>query len=111
MIRKYITWTPKYVNKHLFEHPDGKLEALWKDITMINQPYSGDLRHVAIIEYENLSDNAWGRFLNNFSEFAFFEETPNRIIELLTEWYGDYFSLDEDGFTIIDERPKEDELL
>jgi hypothetical protein len=117
LITKYITWTPKYVRKNEYEHPDKAVHSLWNNVlTYAETSYSGgtnDLRHVALVEYDEakLSNTAFQRFLFNFSEYAFYVETPNRIIELLTEWYGDYFELDTDGITIIDNRPKEEEMI
>lgn len=107
MTEKYITWTYSEEDKS----PEEGIVKLWPNVGFTHTPYEGqgdDVRHLAIGSYGNLSDAAWERFKNNFSAYAFYETTPGSAVALCNEWYspdvGSEFTLDGDGFTIVDNR-------
>ncbi len=104
MVKKYITYTKKFKTRKVSVEPDFEIKKLWSNIVFNKTEHSGqsnDLRQLAVVEYEGLSDDAFGRFLNNFSAYCFYEVTPVKALALCNEWNGEEsFELDEDEFTI-----------
>ena len=124
-IKKYITWNRFEIRHNVFADPDNSINRLWELITFTGLPYGEvqlathkDMRRIAILEYDDndINSDVFTKFMNNYSNFCFTEETPTKIIELLNEWYPNsegenYFSLDSDGFTIIDNKPIPEDLM
>ena len=113
MTQKYLTWNRYWVNEYCAKDPDLEISKLWPEITFTHTGYLGgtnDARHLAIGSYVSgsISSEAWTRFKNNFSHYCFYETTPGSAVSLCNEWYtpdvGSEFTLDGDGFTIVDNR-------
>lgn len=116
MVKQYITWTDLWKDNFWKTNFDIQLKKLWSKVVSVEKlEYNGtnndDARKIAIIEFDDsMSDNAKTRFINNFSGWCFFKITPQDAVDLCNEWYpapegeDDYFSLDADGFTIVDRR-------
>lgn len=108
-----------YMNNTLYIDPDYAIQHLWFKINFTPLGYgeipNEDMRMLAIIEYDEteITVEVLNKFYTNFSMFCFTESTPQNAVELCNKWYpapegeDNYFSLDTDGFTIIDNRPKD----
>lgn len=113
MIKQYVTWTKRYDSARNFSHPDNAMKALWGGVVEFKPTFSGngvDQRNLAILEYADDFEHA-DRFANNFSDYSLVLVTPLEACALLNKWFPNeipYFVLQEDGFTIIDNRPVED---
>ena len=113
MTQKYLTWNRYWVSKRCAIDADMQVAKVWPKIKFTPLSYGetpGDMRMLAVGSYvaEEISDNAWDKFKNNFSHFGFYEITAGSAVGLCNEWYspgaGSEFTLDEDGFTIVDNR-------
>lgn len=117
------------VNRFHFQDPDENVDIMWDGvITFSPFSYNGnnvnDKRRLAIIEYDSsqVDDSLVDRFVNNYSHHSFIRITPTKAVELLNEWYPidetvfepidgtQYFELDSDEFTIIDERVRKEDI-
>jgi len=109
--KKYITYNRFWASPHHALDPDMQVQKLWPPVTFTELNYGGtssDNRLLAKIEYADgaLSTEAWSRFKQGFSHFCFYEVTAQVACDLCNEWYGaGSFTLDQDGFTLIDNRP------
>jgi len=113
MIKKYVTWTGFYADNRFIVHPTFEIKELWNGVISFKETSYGntetDKRYLGIIEYDdNLKQEVLDRFIFNFSKNAMFIITPEKALELCNEWYGNYFELNKDGFTLIDNRPEEE---
>jgi len=109
-MKEYITWTKRFEGLRNFSHPDNAITALWNGIIDFQPLHNGmeDERHIATIEYAD-DFTKQDRFVNNFSDYSIVRISIDKALELLIRWYGEgSFTLDADGFTLIDNRPKEE---
>jgi hypothetical protein len=68
---------------------------------------NNDKRILGIIEYDD-SFTKIDRYIDNYSSYSFVRITPEKALELCNEWMGEgMFELGSDGFTLIDNRPKD----
>lgn len=111
MIKQYITWTRKWINKGMWQDPSYEANTQWNGtVKMTETCFNGgydDTRFIGIIEYDD-SFTKIDRYINNYSSYSFNMITTDKALELCTEWYGEgMFELDSDGFTLLDKRPVE----
>lgn len=114
-----MTWMEFILNRNYRAHPDDFVKISWDGYFWFEAlPYTGsgiDKRHLGIVSWDDTKVNATlvEEFLRQASYFNFQRKTLAQVQALLTLWYPDNvgdFALDEDGFTIIDNRPV-DELM
>jgi len=109
MVKEYITYARKWINKGIWQDPSYETNTQWNNIVFLTETSFGntenDKRFLATIEYDENFDKI-DRYINNYSSYSFTRITPAKALELCIEWYGeDMFELDVDGFTLIDKRP------
>ena len=126
MAKRYITWIPFRVSHNTIAHIKPVLDSNWSDVVTITEtPYgrvSGDPRMLGIIEGNFSQINAvqpeGDTLLDRIkaSVAPFYVQvvgTAQEAVDYCNSWYppadgdNDYFSLDVDGFTLIDNRPEE----
>ena len=118
MIKKqYLTWTRNHMKHDFLQDPYNAVHNLWVsgNKPLINYTEFGygctenDARMLAYIEYDDaiMDEELLERFRLNFCYHAFKFITEEKALELVIEWHGEYFELDTDGFTIIDNRPED----
>ena len=118
--KRYFIWksykeTPKY-----YSHPNTQRwkKAEWEDLGIYLQEYeynNGAGWYLAHIEWDDslVAGSTILAHADNFIQYRFEVKTPAETITLLNQMYppadgdDDYFSLDQDGWTIIDNRPIE----
>lgn len=120
MVKMYVTWNPFWIyssdNKEAM-HPSEAIKRLWIGMTFTEMMYGEtekDKRMLGILEYDEtkFSTEAIERFWKNFSYFTMTEITAEKAKDLCNEWYPskrkgeDYFKLNKDGFSLIDNKPK-----
>lgn len=115
MIKQYTTWTKRYDSVRNFSHPDNAIKALWEGVISFTPAFNGngvDQRNLAILEYSDSFEHV-DRFANNFSDYSMVLVTPLEACALMNKWFPNetpYFTLEEDGFTIKDDRPVDDNI-
>ena len=119
-MKQYITYT-RFLTRNNREDPTNAMNYLWKDIFSITETaYNGlgnsDARFIAILEYEDtVEQKLIDRMMLNFTYHMFTMVTPEKALEFCNEWYPSdtdaYFALDSDNFTLIDNRPVEEDLI
>jgi len=119
----YITWQRLWVGKNVGTDISANVNNNWNydghPITCTELPYGyvdADKRLLAIIEYDDTyyDSEAIKRLTDSLLPWAYTEINANKALSLCNEWYpapegeADYFTLDTDGFTLIDNRPVEE---
>ena len=122
MIKKYVTYTPFVVSTRHMTHPTESVERLWKDVIKFQElpivGTDGDSRMIGYIEYEEEhADKVESKFIPNYSYHCMLTISVEKALELANRWYPqwadeneamhDSFTLDVDGFTLVDNRPVE----
>ena len=106
-MKQYITYTGFIHDRYRIRHPNEDFETLWDPSklvdTGINEPKGH--RSIAYLDLAEQHEDKVEKICLNFSHYAFTALTAEETVAKCIEWYGDYFELDEDGFTIIDNRP------
>lgn len=107
-------------------HPTESVNRLWKDVISFQETSivgtNGDARMLGIVEYDDkYQDEFENKFLMNYDYHCMLEVTVNKALELANRWYPqfeaddgtmtDSFVLDTDGFTLIDQRPVEEDMI
>ena len=118
MKKTYVHYTRFWKTPNQCIDPDKEIKRLWGNFitfTPLGYSNSDDPRMIGIIECpDDIKQDVKDRFINNFSHYAMYEVDPTKIVEHLNEWFPaptgtePYFSLGEDGFSIIDNRPQDD---
>ena len=126
--KTYITWMEFILNRNYRAHPDDFVKISWDGYFWFESlSYTGngiDKRHLGIVSWDDEKVNATliEEFLRQASYFNFQQKTLAEVNTLLNTWYpvtqedaeafpsGSYFTLDVDGFTIIDNRPIDESL-
>lgn len=117
--KKYFVWKCVREKPYFIMHPNtylAKKEKWANKITIIEHPYIKNDWGLAHIEWDNsvVSSSQLLEHAEDFKNYKVKQKTPGEVIDYLNEMfppfeeYGEkYFSLDQDGFTIIDKRPLE----
>lgn len=124
MVQRYITWTPKKISDNEYKHPNTDNPRFPDDVTITetryyHQPQSGLIEeriYLGILTYPQgwFSTINLERLRQAADRFNIIPRTPVEVIDYLNSTYpspdgeNDYFSLDVDEFTIIDNTPIED---
>ena len=124
MIKQYLTWQRLWNGTDVGVDISAQINKNWnypgREIICTELGYGfleKDKRLIAIVEYddENYSEEVINRAYQSLMPWLAMKKTPEEIIALLNEWYpsegDDYFSLDEDGFSIVDNRPSPEEEI
>jgi len=121
MVNRYFTWTPKKISDNDYKHPNTDFPRFPDDVTITETKYyhtpaSGlvDERiYLGILTYPAgwFSTVNLDRLKAVLDSFNVTPRTPIEVINYLNNAYlapegeADYFVLDNDNFTIIDNRP------
>ena len=114
MRKQYVTYVRFLENIQYMRDPTKEFGHKWNPSRFVECPLVGtgdDARLVGYIELDESHDNEKliNRLLGEFAHHGFVLKTPEEVLELSNEWYGEgSFELDEDGFTIKDLRPEEE---
>jgi len=116
MKKEYITWTRFMADPRYLTDPSSAFNTLWghlikfKETGWGNQPE--DLRFLGTIEYDDteVTEDLLDRMVNNFAYQSFKRIDIDKVKSLLDKWYGEEIYLDKDNFTVIDDRPKLEEM-
>ncbi len=123
-MKQYITWQTFWLSRQEGRHIDANINNNWNyednPITCEVLGYgnvNNDKRQLAILDIPEVYDeDVISRFYRSLDVFAIEQITPEKALELCNEWYADSeliegketpFELDEDGFTLIDNRKHE----
>jgi len=114
--KEYIIWNTIKVNDNFIKHPntDNELYNKWKDVMTITEyPYHDDIWYLghATFDDEKVTQSDFELYFTDYQDFNIIDITVNEVIEWLNNLYGDYFSLNEDGFTFEDNRPIPKEFI
>lgn len=124
-MKQYITWQTFWISRTEGRHIDSNVYMNWNyetnPITCQTLGYGNvefDKRQLAILDIPEVYDaDVVDRFYRSLDVFACEPITPQKALTLCNEWYADApliegkelpFELDEDGFTLIDNRYFED---
>ena len=120
--KKYFIWKRVKQNDRFYSHPNTnhKRRDRWKEKSIIIQeyPYQQNGWYLGHIEWDNdiVTAAQIKEHADDFVNYEIQAKTPIEVIDTLNNFYppedGDnlYFSLDTDEFTIIDNRPIEEEI-
>lgn len=123
MIKKYVTYTPFVVSTRHMTHPTESVNRLWNGVITFQETNivgtNGDSRMLGIVEYDSKYEDEYAnKFLHNYNYHCMLEVTVTKALELANEWYPkeegqelDSFTLDADGFTLVDNKPVPEDLL
>jgi len=122
-IKKYVEWTPSLNANRVWQDIHDELNELWMNVfTIVYLDIDGrnitDARRLAILECDSQAtyDKLIDRLIENMGKYALRVIDVDTALTHANEWYpapegeDPYFSLDTDGFTLIDNRPK-DEMI
>ena len=126
VLKQWISWRPKKINDNCYTHPATYKDWFPEGVNIVETNYmSGKFTdpiekwvYFGILEYPD-SYTATG-VQNTFAKEAMFKfklVKATDVVKKCNTLYpsGDkdilYFSLEEDGFTLIDDRPVEDDLI
>lgn len=117
--KKYFIWKIFKENDKFYSHPNTILEKKekWADkIKLVEYGYEQNGWYLGHIEWDNdiVTAQQIVEHAEDFSKFNFQVKTPEEVLTLLKQFYPEdqeYFSLDTDGFTIIDNRPIDEDMI
>jgi hypothetical protein len=113
IVKKYITWKAIESSPGVFSHINPSADAAWADISLTELNLGnifGDGRFLGWVQYDDavVSPSLWSDCLASLSAHSGTEKSAAEALALCNVWYPHdpaYFSLDADGFTLIDGRP------
>ena len=121
IVKQYITWQRLWNGSKVGTDVSANINNNWnypgREITCTELPYgyvAGDKRLLAIVEYNDADYEAdvLQRMWDAINPWVYCKVTPIEAVALCNDWYPSegeaYFTLDTDGFTIIDGRPVEE---
>lgn len=126
MIKKYITWNPKKINENVYRHPTSYKTWIPNNVDIIETGYYEesstslieDRLYIGIVECPDDYENQDFDNLKTISgDFKIEYTTPQETITKLNNIYpapegeDDYFTLDQDEFTLIDTRPIDEAMI
>lgn len=121
MTKQYITWQTFWLSNQEGRHIDANIKLNWNYETnpiacevLGYGNTANDKRHLAIVDIPDVYDeDVVSRFYRSLDAFAAEQIEPTKALSLCNEWYANSeliegketpFELDEDGFTLIDNR-------
>lgn len=117
--KRYFIWKIVKESDRFYSHPNTLLakREKWADkVTLVEYDYHNDSGwYLGHIEWDDtvVAGSTILEHAEDFNRYTFQTRTPAEVITLLNSIYppaegdNDYFSLDDDGFSIIDEKPIE----
>ena len=113
MTKRYIKWDRYKVNDNYYKHPNtDRLETYDEWIVFEELGFHGGESYLGTVEFDTDDVDtiklAAYRRKTILQKYKFDLLTLKEVNILMKEWYPDdhqYFELDSDGFTIIDNRP------
>jgi len=114
----YVTYDRKWIGANSYSDPEDEFNYLWSPSSFEQTSFvgtEGDKRLIGIVHLSDKHDkpSCIEKINRKFQAYTFTDVTPEEVVLLCNGWYpapeGEevYFTLDVDGFTIIDNRPNE----
>ena len=104
-MKQYITWKRFKVSENQYIHPTFGVENTISNIKFTEMEFNdGADIYIGYIEGE---ENDIKQVIDIFKIHDMVVITPAIALNCCVQWAGNYFELDEDGFTIIDNRPED----
>jgi hypothetical protein len=106
MIKQYITWDRFKVSESQYIHPTFGVENLFIGIKFNELGFcDGQDKYLGYMEGD---EAIILEVIDYFKIHNIIEITPEQALQFCIDWYNSTdFELDTDGFTIIDNRPKD----
>ncbi len=120
IIKQYVTWQRLFAGKNIGTDISANINNNWdyegRKITCTELSYGNvdtDKRLLAIVSYDDSQYDKVDieKMYSSVASWVATKITPTKAVELCNKWYpspegeDDYFSLDSDDFTIVDDRP------
>lgn len=109
-MKTYCLWTRYLFCENCYLDPTKGYMDSYSSVTFTETEYYNNTdiyEYIGIMEGDESDING---SITYFSSHEINLKTPAQIITLLNSWYGNYFTLDSDDFTIIDDRPEEEDI-
>ena len=105
MVKQYVLWTRFKQADGYYIDPTQAIELWYKDVKFIETSFNnGNNEFIGYVDSTNPE-----LIISEDTKFTMVKKTPLEVVNLCNEWYPseeeNYFSLNEDGFSIDGEVP------